>query len=289
MNSEPLETDILDLLLSPDNPPQWVIPDFLPQETMLIYCGDAGVGKSFTWYTISLALASGMSAMSGFIPSGEPKRVLYYDDENSMPDRAKYAKMAYTGLIAQNGGEEPDLQLINDNFMAAHFRLGHPGWADAMRFDIENFQPHIVVVDTAASCFNIENENDNSEAQVVIRQLRSLMRVCEPGASMVIAKHANTPGAVGGKTVRGAKSWKGQSDQMVFHCKSPGKPRGDGLSRTRISPDKKRAYALQSTLYITPHWTDKKRSGIVLEASYKPSKEAAEEEARDEGWDKLGL
>lgn len=276
------DNPIVDILTGDEQPPEWLVRDIIAQGSFGCLCGESGAGKSYITYSIGLAVAAGCPALSGLVRPVEPRRVLYFDDENSQQDRDKYLRRAWLGLKTQNR-KEPDLSLLYQNFWPLSFQLGHDAWPDTVAEWMAHVRPHLMVFDTANACLNVEDENNNAEAGQAIKRIKALMRLSDPACSAIILKHAKTRTEKGQvRTVRGAKIWKDQSDWFLFQVKAGGRPRKDGLSLTRLIPDKVRAYGLQHPLYITPMWTDKERSGLVLEGSDRPSKEHTKDEMRDD-------
>lgn len=279
---EGYSNNIVDILSADDVPPEWFIPDMFLQGGFYSLVGESGAGKSYISYTMALAIASGSKGLSGIIPAGDPKTVLYFDDENSVQDRNKYLKRAWLGLTYQNG-EEPDLGKLIQHFWPFDGKLGGEDWPDVLADAIRTYKPHAVFFDTANACFGIDDENANGEAGQVIREVKRLLRTVDPAVAAVILKHAKTRTEKGQiRTMRGAKIWKDQSDGVLFQVKGGGRPRLDGLSLTRLIPDKVRAYGLQKPIYITPRYIDAERTGLMLDASYKPGKEHLKSEAKDE-------
>lgn len=276
------ENSIVDILTAEEVEPDWLIPGMFLQGGFYSLVGESGAGKSYVSYTMALAIAAGVPALNGIVPKGKPLRVLYFDDENSVQDRDKYLRQSWLGLKVQHG-KEPDLGRLLENFWPLSFQLGHDEWAETVTAWIERVRPHVLVFDTANACFNIVDENNNAEAGQAIKMVKRLMREITPTVSAIILKHAKTRTEKGQvRTVRGAKIWKDQSDGMLFQIKGGGRPRKDGLSLTRLIPDKKRAYGLDRAVYITPRWTDQRRSGLVLEGSYTGSKDHRQHERNDE-------
>lgn len=276
---------IVDILAAEEQPPDWLIPEMLIQGSMVCLVGESGAGKSFVSYTLGLAVASGVGALSGLVPVGEPRRVLYFDDENSRQDRDKYLRRSWLGLKATNKGKEPSLKLLNQNFWPVRGELGTEDWEERALQWVERVIPHLIVFDTANACFGIEEENDNGKAARHIKKIKTLLRVNEDvvTATAIALKHAKTRTERGQiRTVRGAKIWKDQSDSMLFQVKAGGRPRKDGLSLTRLVPDKIRAYGLQQPIYITPRWTDAEHTGLVLEGSYSAGKDHRQAEDAEE-------
>lgn len=272
---------IVDILLAPECDPEWLVPDLLLQGTMSCYAGEPGTGKSYVTYTLGLALASGCPALSGVIPAGPPRRVVYFDQENSPQDRNKYITRAWHGLAAANG-TPPDPAVLVEHFFPVHFRLGDAQWFDTAAAFVEHFQPALMVFDTAASCFDVESENDNAEAAKVVRQLRQLMALTDPVATCLVLKHAKSLLEKGGKRrMRGATMWQSLTDQTMFQVRGAGRPRKHGLQLTRIEPDKSRAFGLTQPIFISPTYTDDRKTGLRLDGSHTPDRDHATVLARE--------
>jgi RecA-family ATPase len=278
-----LKNPILDILCGEEKTPDWLVPDLFLQGAMVCIGGEPGTGKSYVSYMIGLAIASGCPALSGIVPEGPPKRVLYFDEENSEQDRDKYIRRCYQGLTIANGFE-PDLANLYENFLPLSFALGGEAeWNDTAAAYIKEWKPHVCIFDTASPCFGIELENDNGVATVAIKKVRALMTLTVPKFTAIILRHAKMKTEEGGRrTMRGAKAWHGASDGVMFQVKAQGRPRKDGLNLTRLVPDKTRAWGLRQTIYITPRWTDPKHNGLALEGSYSATTEHKRAEKGDE-------
>lgn len=269
---EPGDNPIADILWAEEQEPEWLVKDLMLQGSLICLAGEPGAGKSYVSYSAALALGSGVQALGGIIPATDPKKVLYFDQENGVGDRDKYLRRSWTGLTRD--GNAPDVGLLHEHFRPVHFALGGPDWFERAAEWVEHWHPHLMVFDTATPCFHIQDENNNAEATQVINDLRRLMRLTDPVATTIVLKHAKVSSEKGGKrTMRGAKAWQGAADAVWFQVRSPGRPRRHNLQLTRLIPDKTRAYGLDATIYITPHYTDEEKTGLVLEASYTPSKE----------------
>ena len=171
-----------------------------------------------------------------------------------------------------------------ENFWPFHMELGVEDWADRVTSAIEMIEPQLIVFDTATSCFGIKEENNNSEATQICNTIRNdLMQLCDPIPTVIILKHAKTRTEAGQvRTMRGAKTWKDNADQTLFQVKAQGRPLSDNLQRTRMMPDKNRAYGLENTIYITPRYLDGTKSALILEGSWKPDKEHKRREQIEE-------
>ncbi len=277
------DNTIVDILTAESKEPDWLIKDLFLRNDFICLAGEAGAGKSYLSYTLGLAMAAGVPALGGIIPAGKPLRVLYFDDENGEAHRNKYLMRSWIGLMAN--GITPDLGLLYENFWPVHFCLGDEDWFEVAAAWIDKVQPDVIIFDTAAACFNIDNENDNGIASATVKKIRKLMQRVEGGCSAIVLKHAKMRTEKGGRRMmRGAKAWQSMADAVMFQIASTGRPRKDGLKVTRLEPDKTRAFGLTRTIYINPRWTDEDRTGLVLGGSYTESnahKIAAREEDAD--------
>ena len=280
--SEPLINPIVDVLTAEEEEPNWLVPDLILQGSLVCLAGEPGAGKSFVTYLLGMCIAAGVRPLGGLFSIGEPKRVLYFDEENSEQDRDKYLRRAYQGLLSQ--GFDVDLFKLAENFWPVHMRLGGEDWLDRARECVEQVQPHLTVFDTSTPAFNILDENSNAEATQAVKGVRTLMRLTDPVGASIVLKHAKTRTEKGGRrTMRGAKAWQGMADSVMFQVKANGRPRTDGLSLTRLIPDKTRAYGLSRTVYLTPGYTDEARSGLTIDASFSATRDHKKAEEEDEG------
>ena len=188
----------------------------------------------------------------------QPGRVLYFDEENSQIDLEAYLRWMWNGM------GKPDLNTLSENLHIEHFSLTeHPlsRWS-FMAQKAAQHKPILVVIDTATPAFDIRDENDNAEATRVIGQLRRVRAATGDGrTSMLIIKHAKfTHDASERRTMRGAKTWHGAVDGVLFHVGLVGRPRKHGLRPSQIEPDKIRAYGLKETLRIHPEWLEVRAS-----------------------------
>ena len=105
---------------------------------------------------------------------------------------------------------------------------------------------------------------------------------CSHKPSVLILKHAKEKARGERRTMRGAKGWRGLVDQTLFQIRMGGRPRKDGLARTRIVPDKTRAFGLSRTIYIEPTYIDEEKTGLTLEGSYRETQDDRRDIEREE-------
>jgi RecA-family ATPase len=232
--------DLTKILTEPEVTPPWLVDNFLCEGTVVILAGEPGVGKSVLSYTLSLSIASNLPFLGRSTSTGH---VLYFDEENSLPDTKQYLKWAWRGLGS------PDLKPLSQNLHIEHFSLaGLTSRTPPMTALAARIAPRLIVVDTATPVCSILDENDNGEASRAIKGLRAVKEAAGPQATMLVLKHMKTghpdePGQE--RTIRGAKAWLGEVDGVLFHLAQRGRPRKDGLKNTRVTPSKIRAFGLR--------------------------------------------
>ncbi|HLE80783.1 MAG TPA: AAA family ATPase [Dehalococcoidia bacterium] len=247
--------DLSRLLTETPQEPHWVANGMLPRGTLVVLAGDAGVGKSFLSYTLAFSVAAGLPFLGRRV---EQTRVLYVDEENSLPDLQAYLRWVWLGV------GRPDITRLSQFLHVEHFTLGRQ-WQDQLTRECLAFRPGLIIVDTATSALKIQDENDNAEAARVISGLHQARAASHNDATVLVLKHAKVlEDTQHRRTVRGAKVWLGQADAVWFHHAKSGRPRKDGLRPTVLEPDKVRAWGLREGVSITPEWTTEEPRGIKL-------------------------
>lgn len=215
---------------------------------MVVLAGDAGVGKSLLALYWAQALACGLPI---FDERSASINVLYINEENSWYDMREYIRWVRYGM------EGIDEALLDKHLRVEQFTLSlsESKWFDDLRVLSVRFKPKLIVIDTATPACQIQDEDKNGEASVAIGHLRAAMAAGGLGCGMLVLKHSRVLNKKGeSRTIRGAKAWKGSCDSLIFHTRSPGRPRDDGLHLSFLWPDKARAFGLKERVKIVPSW-----------------------------------
>lgn len=250
--------------------PEWIVKDMIPRGTMIVLAGEAGAGKSYLMYNLLYAISSGRPFLDH---ATVPTKIVYFDEENGEPDFLQYNQWAW----AAHGGLEPSTL---DRWARIEHRQLVSGWKMATRKALREHSPGLVIFDTATPCFHIQDENDNGEAQRVIQELaRIRAEFGDPNATFIILKHERQrDDTTHRRTIRGAKAWLGAVDQVLYHVIAPGaRRRKDGTRKTRVEPDKLRAFALDHVIEIDPVKVEGPPNSLILRA--KPIYAKSEPEA----------
>lgn len=106
---EDVHTETLaEMLSSPDDPYDWVIPNLLERMERFILTGTEGLGKSTLFRQLAVCSAAGVHPFTGAM--FDPQRVLYIDVENSR--RQSRRKLRPMALAVQQLGRDPGDNLL---------------------------------------------------------------------------------------------------------------------------------------------------------------------------------
>ena len=256
-------TPILDRIHGQESPVSWIIPDFIPEGSLIALAGEPGTGKSFLSYTLGMNLAIGIPVLGWEF--SRPFTVLYFDQENSQSDSTQYLRWVYYAMALPIGSTSLHDALLAKNFHLASFALGSDNWASQAADYVRAVRPQLIIIDTTTPSCNVQDENDNAEATRTIKALRWLMAQTTPVAACLALKHAKVRTDGHGHTLRGAKAWEGSVDSIVFQVRAPWRPSkaqlASGLRATRLVPAKHRAFGLRHPILINPEQT---AQGLIL-------------------------
>lgn len=158
-------------------------------ETVNLFIGDSGAGKSSLLYNIAVCAARNEPLYGINFGANRPLRVHYIDPEN-------FGRKCARKLSRINKGAPSNLVFcsgvgvnLSDPAQMAYYRE----YVREQRFDV-------VIIDPLANLMGTENENDNSEAARQMAMLTSLSRAT--GACVIVVHHTGADKA--SATGRGA-------------------------------------------------------------------------------------
>lgn len=148
-------------LTEDDFPPDWIIPDLLDRDWVLMITGPNGGGKSTLCLQLAVCAAIGIHPWTA--TPIEPKRVLYIDAENSPGVVARKKRIA--AKMVDIGS---DSDVTNIRFRFGGVNLADP--ADRLRLEhhMQSFDPDMVVLGPVYKMFSTSREDSwRTEAQAV--------------------------------------------------------------------------------------------------------------------------
>lgn len=210
------EADILD---RPS--PSWHIEGLIQENTICLLAGPGGIGKSFLALGMARAIASGAPFFGRKTKRG---RVLYVAAEGvaAFGDRVRAWNDAHRSLTVPPNAI---------TYVEAGVNLQVEESLAQVRELIETGEYSLVILDTLNQLAYFENENSNSEAGDVFRNIQSLRTVRE-GTSILVIDH--TP--VNGGKARGASAKRDNSDTVIMAIPA-GEGGRDGFSLSTQSAD----------------------------------------------------
>ena len=184
-----------DLLDTPAEPPQWVIPGLIPKAVPCVVASKGGLGKSFLFLQACIALATGKPFLD--YAAQPPMAVLYL----SLEDPRNTFKARLQSIIrwyqeADDWSAQDDA-LLRRNMEAPviHWRAAHASshlpdlvpflenWIQAKMRD--GALPGMAVIDTLARVA----EGDENKVESLRPVLNACLRLCDLGFSTVLLHH----------------------------------------------------------------------------------------------------
>ncbi len=225
----------------------WIESGILPKGSILLLSGEAKAGKTFLQIDMANSLGMGGTTLWGIpeftIP--EPVTTLYIENELGEHELQRR-------LVNRFG---QDLEAIPRNVyvesQVPDLMLDTPGGAKTLARLISQTQAKVVILDPI-SHFMMASENDNSQVQVLIRQLKELIVASGGELSIVLSHHFGKPPA---------EKFQGEDYDPL----SPYNSRGAG--KWFDAPD-----TLITLQKLSPHGTEWKRMkvGFVLRKAQSP-------------------
>ncbi len=153
----------------------WLIDGLLPERSVNVAVGASGLGKSPLFYQAAICVASGKDFLGRKVKQGT---VLYLDFENGLGDVDELC----TSLARHLG-----LEKVPDGLRLWNYNDAPPNWsASSLSAMVEDLKPSLLVIDPLGACWpNVEK--GNSEAQVILQELRSIAR--KYGCVIVVVQH----------------------------------------------------------------------------------------------------
>jgi AAA domain-containing protein len=220
---------------------------------------ETNVGKTTLALNVGLTLAADRT----FLPIVEMQRgglrVMYIDGESARAElQEDVLRMLHNWPFTERNLVDRNLLLLCDEeFDGEALDLANARHREIVRRAAREFKPDLIVVDTLAALFNLENENDNAEIKKrVMSPLKSLAK--EVNAAVLLTHHIGKPRSEEGNIRSHAYSGRGASNfgglaRSVAVLNAP--DRSD-KGHVVLSMQKAKGYRLKD---VTLHLADKSR------------------------------
>ena len=154
---------------------EWLVPDMVPKNSLVLITSQAGVGKTYLMYALIKKF---------FIPQG--LKVIYLDMDNSRPVINK--RLQRSGLWQYTKPhKDPRLFIISRDEKRVF--VGSETWdkfKEAMRVLAEKGEHRVIIVDSLKNISRNMDLNSDKETELVMAELKDLMSM---GHTLVVVHH----------------------------------------------------------------------------------------------------
>ena len=196
-------------------PRAWLVKELVPQNTVTLFGGDGGTGKSL----LALQLAAGVAAGSGWLGKNvEPGNAIYIsaeDDEDELHRRlADILRSAGQGfedvanLTLRSLAGEDALLAVED-----HVRLVETTLFKELDMRAGTDRPSLIVIDTLADVYPA-NENDRAKVRQFVGILRKL--ALRHSCAVMLLAHPSLSGLNSGSGTSGSTAWNNSVRSRLY-------------------------------------------------------------------------
>lgn len=203
-------------------PPKWIIPNFIAEGIALI-AGGHGVGKTTALLPLAMA-AAGIHETDYPLAPKHWRHVVYITED------VNQAKLIINGYMRAIGGDHAELVerihivealRMPPSFVVAigdQYRENYTRTVSTAAGEVK--LPPLVVIDTMAATFQLENENDNAEASTLIAALKQQFRLPLWIVGHVSKGDLSKDGLNGfNPSLRGASAFEADANQVLYLTK----------------------------------------------------------------------
>ena len=205
-----------DLYGLPVPPREWFIDGLIPARQVTILNGDGGVGKSLLALQIAAASASS-SEVCGLSPT--PGRALYVgaeDDADEFHRRLVEIAKAHGGTLADLGALRVVSLADTDALLAVPNKAGNlepTALFQSLVTSVGDFEPHFLVLDTAADMFG-GDEIKRGQVRQFIGMLRAL--ALQADCAVLLLAHPSVKGMESGSGTSGSTAWSNSVRSRLY-------------------------------------------------------------------------
>jgi hypothetical protein len=222
---------------SPIEPHDYLVKGLLPPTGVGFVGGQSGSGKTFIVVDLAVSLATGLPFFGRRIKDPVGVAILAAEGVGTLPLRLEVARrqktdaerlpIAFLGDVP-NLSSQREIETLIPRLEAVAGRLKQD----------HGVRLGVVIVDTLAAAFDLNDENDNAEAAKIIRLIR---KIGERLALLVIVVHHYGKGT--GTGLRGASAWRGGCDAVLSVLAERNETTGNvsnrelALAKSRLDPE----------------------------------------------------
>ena len=199
----------------PVPPREWLVEGLVPQNTVTLFSGDGGTGKSLLALQLAVASVAGKSWLTKPLKGGPALFLSAEDDDKELHRRLD-------SIVASTGQDYTDLQALTLRSWAGEDALlAVDGQLSLMESELfreleqraANEHPALIVIDTLADVYPA-NENDRAKVRQFIGILRglALKREC----AVLLLGHPSLSGLSSGSGTSGSTAWNNSVRSRLY-------------------------------------------------------------------------
>lgn len=165
-------------------PTQWLIRGVLPADCCAVVGAEQKTGKTWLALELALALASGGMAFDAWQAAITGKTLIYSPEGgyNAMKRRL-WAMCWGNNLNPVDMGQQIRL-------LPGPIHVDNPIDRARLKATVAEFQPHLLILDPLISCHSGQKDENSSEIQPILQDIRSILQHA-PGMSVMVVHHFN--------------------------------------------------------------------------------------------------
>lgn len=206
-----------DLAAETAPPRPWHVPEIVPGDTVTLFGGDGGTGKSLVALQLAVATALGRPWLGQTVRAGRALYLSAEDDRDELHRRlsaicaADFTRLADLGNLTMRSlaGEDALLAHLSQKGTLVQTELFRE-----LDTTLAETRPALVVLDTLADLFP-GNENDRAQARQFVGILRGL--AIRHGAAVMLLAHPSKSGmGPGGDGTSGSTAWNNSVRSRLY-------------------------------------------------------------------------
>ena len=240
----------------PVPPREWHVPDLIPSQTVTLFYGDGGTGKSLLSLQLAVATVLGRPWIGQECRSGKVMYLSAEDDVDELHRRladvtkavgARLADLADL-ILMPRAGEDAILATLDPG---SNVMVETPLFT-ALDAAIEMHKPAIVILDTLADLHS-GNENDRTHARQVIGIFRGL--AIRHGCAVLVLAHPSLAGMASKSGSSGSTGWNNSVRSRLYLTRVIADDGAEDDPNVRVLQGKKANYGPVGT-EIKLRWAD---------------------------------
>lgn len=202
---------------------EWVIESILVKNSITLFGGDGGVGKSLACQMLQVCAGLGIDWLGLKVPQLNSFGVYCEDDEDELHRRFDdicnhfgYRFKDLDGRVRYVSRVGEENELVQYNGRGDRIKPMQTPLMQQIRYEVKESQAQLVILDTAGDVFG-GNENVRNQVRSFVNIIRGLALVNHGG--VILTAHPSKASMVDGSNFSGSTAWHGSCRNRIFLTK----------------------------------------------------------------------